>query len=201
MITSGMPTRFNVVSLARVFSLGNASNTFAEYGSESAVEVTRLHSGVFALNLDKFRNHAFAYTEADVSLSATNYATLLESLSITPDVTGDVWVGGYFGFDVGNVARIVEYRIQRDNADEPAGQTTANYLFKAGGDATNEMAVLTQAFPSLTAANAYTFDLDGSADSTTGSPAGQHRSLWTATMELAVAGPPPGGILRQMLLQ
>jgi hypothetical protein len=121
MIAAGEATRFNVVSLARVFALGAASNTFAEYGSESAVEVTRTHSRVFALNLDKFRNHAFAYTEADVSLSATNYATLLQTLSITPDVTGDVWVAGYFGFDVGNVARIVEYRIQRDNADEPAG--------------------------------------------------------------------------------
>jgi hypothetical protein len=109
---------------------------------------------------------------------------------------------------MGVVARLVEYRIHRwtvvkavDGVDEPAGQTTANYQFKAGGDATDEMAVLTQAFPSLTAATAYTFDLDASSDSTTGSPAGQHRSLWATTMELTVAGPPPTGILRQMLLQ
>jgi hypothetical protein len=98
------------------------------------------------------------------------------------------------------VARILEYRIQRDNVDEPAGQTTANYQFKAGGDATDEMAVLTQCIPSLTVANTYTFDLDGSADSTTGSPAGQHRLLWAATMELAVAAG-GAGILRQMLMQ
>jgi hypothetical protein len=97
MIAAGETTRFNVVSLARVFALGAASNTFAEYGSESAVDVTRLHSRVFALNLDKFRNHAFAYTEADVSLSATNYATQLQTISITPDVTGDVWAGGLLG--------------------------------------------------------------------------------------------------------
>jgi hypothetical protein len=98
-----------------------------------------------------------------------------------------VWAGGYFGFDSGNATRIVEYRIQRDNSDEPAGQTTANYQFRAGGDVTDEAAVLTQCIPSFTASTAYTFDLDASADSTTGSPAGQHRSLWAVTMELASA--------------
>jgi phage-related tail fiber protein len=97
-------------------------------------------------------------------------------------------VGGYFGFDVGNATRVVEFRIQRDNADEPAGQTTANYQFRGGGDATDELGVLTQCIPSLTASTAYTFDLDASSDSTTGTPAGQHTSLWAVTMELAVAG-------------
>jgi hypothetical protein len=198
MASGGQPTRVQQVSLARVFSLGAVSNTFKEQGAETATNVTRLHSRVFALNLNKFRNHAFSYTESDAALSATNYATQLETISITPDVTGDVWVGGYFGFDAGNASRIVEYRIQRDDSDEPAGQTTANYQFKAGGDATDEMAVLTQCFPSLTAATPYVIDLDASSDSTTGTPAGQHTSLWAVTMELAVAAA-PSDILLHML--
>jgi hypothetical protein len=91
------------------------------------------------------------------------------------------------GFDAGAADREVEFRIQLDNADEPAGQTTDNKQFDGGNDITDEMAVLTQCFPSLTAATAYTFDLDASADATTGSPAGQHTSLWAVTMELASA--------------
>jgi hypothetical protein len=117
-IAAGESTRRNQVSLARVFSLGASSNTFAEQGAETAADVTRQHSRVFAMNLEKFRNHEFAYTEADASLSATNYATNLETLSITPDVTGDVWAGGYFGFHAGAADREVEFRIQLDNADE-----------------------------------------------------------------------------------
>jgi hypothetical protein len=91
MIAAGESTRRNQVSLARIFSLGASSNTFAEQGAETAADVTRQHSRVFAMNRKKFRNHVFAYTEADTSLSATNYATNLGTLSITPDVTGDVW--------------------------------------------------------------------------------------------------------------
>jgi hypothetical protein len=65
---------------------------------------------------------------------------------------------------------------------------TSNYQFDGGNDATDEMSVLTQCFSSLTAATAYTFDIDGSTTSTTSAPAGQHRSLWAVTMELAVVG-------------
>jgi hypothetical protein len=124
---------FNQASLARVFTLGASSNTFKEQAAEAATNVTRLHSRVFAIDLNKFRNHAFAYTEADTALSATNYATLLQTLPITPDVTGNVWVGGYFGFDANDAARNFEFRTHRwtivkavDGVDDPAGQTTDN---------------------------------------------------------------------------
>jgi hypothetical protein len=157
------------MSLGRVFTLGASSNTFAEQAAESAVDTTRTHSRVLALKMNKFKNQVFAYTEADVSLSVTNYATLLQTLSITPDVSGDVWIGSYFGFDANNVSRRLEYRIQRDNVDEPAGQTTANYPFFVV-DALDEAPILAQAIPSLTAATAYTLDLDASSDSTTGGP-------------------------------
>jgi hypothetical protein len=58
--------------------------------------------------------------------------------------------------------RNVEFRIQRDGVDEPTGQTTANYSFSSGGDNLNELPVVTQAIPSLTAANTYTIDFDAS---------------------------------------
>jgi hypothetical protein len=84
--------------------------------------------------------------------------------------------GGATSFDVDNSARNIEFRIQRDGADEPAGQTTANYAFPSGGDNLNELPVVTQAIPSLTAANAYTIDLDASTTGSAGS-VGQQRSL------------------------
>lgn len=183
--------KFNGFQLARVFNLGAASNTFKEQSATSSGTAhVRLHSSIFVLNLNKFSNHAFAYTEADASLSATNYATQLQTLSITPSVASDVWIGSYWGFDRNNSAREGESRVQVDNTDQPAGHTTANYQFHTGGDATDEEPEDLSTMVNLSAA-AHTVDLDASADSTTGAPAGQHRTLWAVTMELAGGAPPP----------
>lgn len=175
----------------RVFALTAASNTFKEQARSSAAGGTadRLHSRVFALNLNAFRNHANAYTEADVNLGTVDYGTALQTISITPDVAGDVWIGSYFGFDKQNTSREVEFRVQVDNVDEPAGQTTDNYQFSQSDENTDEDPFSLSTMPNLTAAE-HTIDLDASADSTTATPAAQYRTLWAVTMELpAAAGP------------
>jgi hypothetical protein len=174
-------------TLAKASILGAVSNTFAEAAAETGGDITRLHSRVIAINLTKFKNHEYSENASSVNLSATNYATQLRTISITPDVTGDVWVGAFCDFDVGNASREIEFRIQRGNADEPAGQTTANYQFDAANDAANELPQFTQCFPSLTAATAYTFDFDASTDATTGTPKCWDQALWAVTMELAEA--------------
>jgi len=175
---------FHGYLLSRVFTLGNASNTFKEQSAtNSGVLQTRLYSSVFAIDLNKFRNHAFSYTENDAALSATNYATAIGTLGITPDVSGDVWYGGYFGYDCQAAARELEFRIQEANADLPAGQTTANYQFTEGKDATDEQPICIQSVQSFTAA-LHTIDLDGSADSATSAPAVQQATMWAVTMEL-----------------
>lgn len=177
----------HVFGLARVFSLTAASHTIKEQ-SASTVDATntRLHSSIFVLNLNKFKNHANAYTAAAVALSATDYATELQTVSLTPAVAGNVWIGGQWSFDRQQSARTAKFRVQVDGADEPAGQTTDAYVFDLGGDTTDEDPLILSTLPNLTAA-AHTIDLDASASSVTDAPAGQHRTLWAVTMELAAA--------------
>src|ERR1043166_5435914 len=96
--TSYQPTDL----LIRVFNLGNASNTLkAQHASITSNANTRLHGSIFILDLNKFAAHANAYTEADTALGTGSFGTLLQTASITPTVTSDVWAGAYWGFDIG----------------------------------------------------------------------------------------------------
>ena len=193
----GAATQISTMMLQRVFpNLAASTQTFTEQCALSAGTTgTRLHSAMFALDLDKFRNQAFAWTEATISLSATPYATALQTLSLTPDVVSDVWCGSCWSFNLQNAAREAQFRLQLDNVDAPAGQTTAAYNFEQAGDATDEPSFpLTTLVVAMSAA-AHTFDLDGSADATAGTPLGQHRSLFAMTLELAAAGAPASLII------
>lgn len=179
---------FQSILLARAYNLGASSNTFKEVSAATGTAHTRLHSSIFVLNLNKFRNHTFAYTEADAALSATDYATLLQTASITPDVACDVWIVTYWGFDDNSISREAESRIQLDNVDQPAAQTTDNYQFIISNiDVTDEEPMFQQTLASLTAA-AHTIDLDASSDSVTSAPAGQNNFIMAVTMELPAAG-------------
>ena len=185
------------MTLARVFALTAASNTFTEQSAASAngLGIVRTHSSVFVLNLSKFKVHASAYTEPELALSATAYATQLQTLSITPTGAGDVWIGAYWGFDRNNALRNAKFRVQVDNVDQPAGQTTDADVFAQTNDATDEDPMVLSTLANLTA-TAHTVDLDASVDATTGGPtahrpprhtpppSGQHRTLWAVTMEL-----------------
>jgi hypothetical protein len=182
------------MTLARVFALTAASNTFTEQSATSANGwgIVRTHSSVFILNLSKFKVHASAYTEPDLALSATAYATQLQTLSITPTVASNVWIGAYWGFDRNDALRNAKFRVQVDNVDQPAGQTTDAYVFAQTNDASDEVPMILSTLANLTPA-AHTVDLDASVDAPTGHrpprhtpppPTGQHRTLWAVTMEL-----------------
>lgn len=179
-------TTLHVAALARVYALTATSNTFKEQSESSASSGIRLHSSIFILNLNQFKVHANAYTEAEAALSATNYATQLQTTSITPTVTGDVWIGANWVYDVNSTARYAEFRTQVDNSDQPAGQTTDLIKFTNVLDATNELSLVLSTMASLSNA-AHTIDLDASVDSTAGAGAGQQRTLWAVTMELQTA--------------
>ncbi len=182
--------------LCRVFTTTAASNTFKEQSVASGSFHTRLHSSIFALNLEKFAARTSAYTEADTNLSGSNYATAVQTASITPTVTGDVWILAAWGFDQNDTAREMEARLQVDNTDVPSDWTSDNYQFAVAGGAsgTQEQPMVLSTMTSLDNA-AHTIDLDGSADSTTGTPAAQQRTLMAVTMELAGAG---GGTRRRV---
>ena len=167
--------------LSRVFNLGAASNTFTQVSSASSGTQTRFRSTIFALNLNQFVAHAVAYTEADVALSDTNYATQLQTLSITPTEIDDVWIGGFFGFNKNDAVRTAEFRLQIGNTDVPSDQTSDNRNFALGIAAADIEPLSIQTVQNL-AASAHTVDLDGSADSTSGAPAGQTRQLWAVQL-------------------
>lgn len=174
------------IGLMRVYTLAASSQTLKiQYKVSASTTANHLHSAVFALDLNKFRNHAFAYTEAGANLSATDYATAVQTISITPDVQGDVWIGSYWSCDRNSSGNTCEQRIQVDNSDSPAGQTTANYQFRSGIDGTDEEPMsLSTVVASMTAA-AHTVDLDGSVSATTSTPDAETATLWAVTMELA----------------
>lgn len=187
------------VTLCRVYSLTAASNTFTEKSSTSGTVQVRLQSSLFALNLNKFRNHGSAYTEADTNLSATDYATNAQTLNFTPDLQGPVWIVGGLGFDRAANTRELEYRLQIDGSDDPAGQTTANYQFDEGNSNGGEWFFPIQTYVSSMTAAAHTINLDASSDQTTSTPTAQQRFLMAVSMELAAAAarPPIAPIILQ----
>jgi len=137
--------------------------------------------------LTAFAQHSEAYTEADANLGTTDFADQLQTVSITPAVQGDVAVFGYWGFDRGGGA-MANQRLQIDGSDARSGETTAAYDYRGGIDNTDEEYMVMGAICASCTAAAHTIDMDGSVDTTTGTPSAQQRSLVAFTMELAAAG-------------
>jgi len=174
-------------AMAKVINLPASSVTFKEEAISSGASTVRLYSAIFALDLDKFAAHAFAYTEADANYASTSgYGDAIQTTSVTPTTTSDTWIFGAYGFDKNNAARVASARIQLDNSDQPAGQTTAAYtLLNTNGTAADEQTWTLSTMASSLSAASHTIDLDGHVDSTTGTPSYQQRTIMAVTMELA----------------
>jgi hypothetical protein len=186
-----------VYTLARVFNLGAASNTFTEKGfAAQSNNGNRQTSAVFILNLNKFRNHANAYSDASVTaLSTTAYATQASTASITPSVTGDVWAYAFMTFDSNSAGNNFKARMQIDNVDQPGGanaQTGDNYILQTSWDVTDELPFNIQTIDSLTSGSAHPVDLDASESATTGTPGARAKGVFAVTMEL----PPPNALIK-----
>ena len=98
--------------LARVWTPSNASHTFQlRFAHESTVHTIK-SSRIFAINLNKFNQHAFTYNAAEEQPAATPSWTTTRTLSQTPSVTGDWFVLGYFDNDVGATADDLATRLQ-----------------------------------------------------------------------------------------
>ena len=176
-------TELKIFSLLRTFNLGASSNTFTEKSRESgATSFQRTHSGVFALNLAKFDVQANSWLETEVTLSTTDYATELRSISITPNVSGDVLVLGSWAHDVAAVSAKAKGRIQIDGTTKPAIDDVEQIQAYAAID---EILVQSSFVQNLTAA-AHTIDMDGS--SVTTARGAEDRQLVAFTMELPSTG-------------
>lgn len=176
---------FQPLTLMRVFSCTNTSNTFKEQSvSPSNTGHIRLHSRIFALNLNKFRTKGSTYTDGTLALNTPDYGDQLATLSFTPEVTGDCVILASYGFDKNSSGNLSKSRIQIDEVDAPS---TENISMRVGGDNADAEHIPMMFMDSLTAAG-HTIDLDGSVSATTSTPAAQHRTIIAFSMELASTG-------------
>lgn len=174
-----------VFGLARVYTLPASATTLdVQAATSSGTNGNHKSSRIFALNLHKFREHANAYTEAAQALSETNYATELQTMTLTPPVVSDTIILSYWGWDKKTGDPVCRYRVQLDNSDQPAGQTTAAYALKGGLSSPVEWELLLTKVVDLSAAS-HTIDLDASTSSAAGGAEGQERTLAAFTLELA----------------
>ena len=174
------------VMLSRVYSLTAASNTFTERSNGPASGgFVRRYSTMFALNLNKFKDHAFAYTSAGTNLNTTNYNVTVQTVNLTPTVQSDVLIIGFYNYDCNARDNKGEFRIQLDGADQPTGQTTDNYQIDAGNPNVGELPYILSTLASSVSAASHTINMDASVSATTSTPDAQNRSLIAFTMELA----------------
>lgn len=163
-----------------------ASNTFTEQSLSNATAHTRLHSKLFALNLSRFARGEFSYNAGDTALSSSSWATAAATASITPSATGPVWAGASALTLRDAAACLPAYRLQIDNADDPATQTTDAYPHQRGEVSGNVDPWAIQTVSSLSAA-AHTLDLDTyNVAGGGGANASRNRTIWAVELDVPV---------------
>lgn len=169
----------------RAFALTAVANTFEEkvVNDAGASSGTRSYSAIFALNLNRLRNHSFAHTEAEFTpTSTTNYVDQIQTISITPAIQGDVMVIGSYIYDAAAGTNNTKGRIQVDNNDLISDVTSDAYIQEYAWDALDELPVQYAAIVNMSASS-HTIDLDASSSTTTGARF-EDRCLVAFTMEL-----------------
>lgn len=172
---------------ARTFDLGASDNTFTVESrrDEATGSPTIEHSSVFALNLEKFKDSNEIYTDAGINLGTTDWADLVQTLSMTPSQTGDIFILGYIIADLQGGSEDIQTRMQVDNSDQPTGQSAYPRHTRAidGDDQMGQVHITVENLDNTS----HTVDLDGDTRTTTGSPHSQSRQLVMFSLELASA--------------
>jgi hypothetical protein len=177
--------------MARVYqALGAVAQTFTEVsllsGAGSGTEA-RLSSQIFAINVSLLKDVATAYTEAGTDLSGTDYATTVQTLTVTPTALIDTLILGYWSWDPNTVDVGCKARLQVDGADITSGETTDALLLQQPHDARDEIGIFQLNVANLSAAS-HTVHHDGSAETAAAGRAALYRSLLAAPLTLATAG-------------
>lgn len=124
------------LTVAKVLPLGANSNTFAEQSKNTGSGGPRDGSFVFALRLNAFSAHAFAYDNTDLALSTTSFASLLGTATATSVVDGDVWALGSFGWAPNSLISGLA-RLKINGNDAPFGQSNTQARYSLAFDATD----------------------------------------------------------------
>jgi hypothetical protein len=176
----------------RTDTLGATSNTYTEISKLTATTTApnRLSSGIFMLDLDKFKNVETLQEESETqdtpNTSTTVHSELVHTESLTTAQTGDVWTLAHVTMDSGGAGFGFHMRLQIDNTDQPAGQSTKDYIFKQW-DSTDRIVWAMQTVGDNLTAGTYTADIDGSLVDTTGTEGSYTRNLTMFTFEYAAA--------------
>ncbi len=183
-------TDHSMHTYGRTFDLGASNNTFTvQCRNPDLSNGFHEFSGVFVLNLERFKDSNEIYTDGAVNLGTTNWADLAQTLTLTPtEASGDVLIYGFFTAIHQFVSGVqIQSRLQIDNADQPPGQSS--YLVQAEAyDNNDEMGQNLITVETLDN-TLHTADIDADATSLTNSPQYAQRQLVMFTMELA-----PGNI-------
>jgi hypothetical protein len=133
-------------SYAKVLTLGAVSNTFEQASaSETGGVGDREYSAVFAINLSKFVTFASQFTQAGITLDTTNaFATSTEVATATntpATAQSDSLIFGSFVKSVNedSGATGLKARLQFDNADAPANQTSQDFEQNDGWDVRDQL--------------------------------------------------------------
>lgn len=200
--TTTTPDDTNAVyglGLMRVYTVGTGSNTFKEQSQTDTVSAhVRRYSNVFVLNLNKFTSHGASYTDGSTTLSTTGYATQLESVSVTPIATGDIWIGASMIADKQAIGGDAEARIQVDGADALSGMTSASIKYDNMNvtHTNNDLPVQVGAVVNVSSGSR-TIDFDASGDPSSVTD-GKQTTLYAFTLDM------PSGrtyILAPMVMQ
>lgn len=182
-----------ILSMAKVVTCGAVSNTFKEQSKNGGGGGPRDHSKVLALDLNQFSVHQFAYTNAQLDYindATTPWGTQAQTKSITPSTaSAPCWALAVHNFVPlsGNIA--VQSRLQIDNADAPATQTTDSYVFMTDADVTDIVPIHHQVVAVLSNV-AHAVDLDAALHAATGAGRGGRQRL-VAVIQLSATSTPP----------
>ena len=193
---------FLAYMLFQVWSLGAASNTFKEQARIDSGTFTRTYNNIFAINLDKFDVHNFAYTSASFgNMSSTNYASQLQTSTIQPTVTGDVALLGIFIGNPSGTTTGYKGRIRADDnsdvlQDFPPTVTSDSYVQNGALDGNADRTSWhTVAIATSWDTDVHDIEMDGSS---TTSVSAERRLIVAFTFELAAA---PTGVEFTPLVQ
>ena len=176
-------------TIVYTYTIPSAATTFTSQSQNDGggSSGSREYSAVFALNLDKFKNHNTISTPTIIDIGTIpDWVTEVQSLSFNPDEAGDAWILGYFIMDAntgccGQHIRMQVYETGKTQEDHPPTQTTDLLRQNRQWDGSGEHEWTIQTVENLKAVS-YTADIDADVVGTNAAHNAEFRTLAFVSM-------------------